>query len=94
MYYLTFDGDDKTPVGENLLKATESFVEAVERNDWCPALEDDEGVVILSWDNSSYDGGGHDRIIGPVPDKEWLRDHEGIDRGAEEHEYRFGDWRL
>ncbi|UDL16661.1 hypothetical protein SEA_ATUIN_268 [Arthrobacter phage Atuin] len=94
MYYITFDGQYPLPAGENLAFATELFYRSVRKNDWCPALVDEEGVRLVSWDNSSYDGDGYDLIIGPVPDLHWHREHGGWDRIAEEHEYKFGDWRL
>lgn len=96
MYYLTFDGDDKTPVGENLLAASEAFQRAVENNDWCPALVDEDGVVLISFDNSSYDHEDYDVIIGPKVDRDWELGYGGYgyDRIAEEHDFKFGDWRL
>lgn len=93
MYFLTFDGDDKTPVGESLSKATEAFEDAVANNAWCPALEDDKGVVLIAWDNSDpYFGTDHYSVlIGPEEDP---HPEPGIDRIAEEWEYKFGNWRL
>jgi hypothetical protein len=97
MYYLTFDGDDKTPVGENLAKATDAFENAVNNAEWHPALEDEEGVVLVSWDSGNgWDHGeGYDLIIGPLVNREWNREYRDYpDRIAEEHEYKFGEWRL
>lgn len=94
MYYLTFDGEGKLPVGNNLAHATDKFNWAVRKNEWCPALVDDEGVVLISFDNSSYDNEDYGVIIGPKVDRDWERDHGGWDRSAEEHDYKFGDWRL
>jgi hypothetical protein len=91
MYYLTFDGDGKTPVGEDLNKATDAFEAAVENHDWCPTLVDDEGVVLISHYSDGYDTWEYPIFIGP---KEDPNPEPGIDRNAEEHEYRFGDWRL
>jgi hypothetical protein len=93
MYYISFDGEHKLPAGENLAFATELFERSVRNGDWCPALVDDEGVVLISWDNSNYEW-SELRVIGPQFDEEWYRHHEGTDRIAEEHDYKFGEWRL
>jgi hypothetical protein len=90
MYYLTFDGDGKTPVGESLTKATDAFWEAVGRHDFCPILEDEEGVKLLGYANDTDDGGLF-ILIGPHEDP---NPEPGIDRAWEEHYYRFGSWRM
>jgi hypothetical protein len=90
MYYLAFDGDDKTPISENLSIATDAYEAAVRNNDWCPMLIDGEGVVLASYYSNGYDDESW-TLIGPEEDP---NPEPGIDRGAEEHEYRFGDWRL
>ncbi|QFG12106.1 Hypothetical Protein OBI_RACECAR_261 [Arthrobacter phage Racecar] len=97
MYYLTFDGEGKLPISDNLDIATDVFEEAVENNDWQPALVDEEGVVLVAWDsgNGWDEGEGYTIIIGPQVDREWNREFRDYpDRIAEENEYRFGDWRL
>lgn len=91
MYYLTFDGDGKTPLGTDLNKAMDAFEAAVENNDWCPTLEDDEGVVLISYYSDGYDDHRYTVFIGPEEDP---NPEPGIDRIAEEYEYRFGNWRL
>lgn len=84
MYFLTFDGDDKTPVGESLTAATDAFFQAVEDNEWCPGLEDADGVVLIAWDNSSYDRpSDFSVLIGPIEDP---NPDPGIDRNWE-HSY-------
>lgn len=97
MYYISFDGEHKLPAGENLAFATELFERSVWNHDWCPALEDDEGVVLIAYYNGNGwdDDGGYTTIIGPQVDREWEREYwDGPDRIAEEHEYKFGEWRL
>jgi hypothetical protein len=90
MYYLTFDGDDKTPVGTSLSKATDAFWEAVSNNDWCPGLQDEDGVVLIAFANDT-DEGRFTTIIGPEEDP---NPEPGIDRAWEENYYRYGSWRL
>ena len=90
MYYLTYDGEDKTPVGEDLNKATDVFDAAVSNGDWCPALVDDEGVVLISYYSDGWDDHRYTVLIGPEEDPD---PEPGIDRNAEEHDYKFGEWR-
>lgn len=97
MYYITFDGEHKLPAGENLAFATELFERSVRNGDWQPALVDDEGVVLIAWDsgNGWDEGEGYIVLIGPKVDREWNREFRDYpDRIAEEHDYKFGEWRL
>lgn len=90
MYYLTFDGEHRMPICDNLSIATDVFEDAVENNDWCPALVDDEGVILAAWSNDS-DWGEWTVLIGP---KEDPNPEPGIDRIWEEHNYKFGSSRM
>lgn len=94
-YFLSFDGDWKIPFGTNLLAATNAFEKAIDEHEWCPTIEDSEGVVLISFYSDGYDDAYFTTIIGPEPDKQWYRDYADYpDRIAEEYEYKFGNWRL
>lgn len=86
MYYLTYDGEGRMPLSENLAVAADAFFEAVDANDWCPGLEDEDGVVLAQWAND-LDFGYWTVLIGPMEDP---NPEPGIDRIREEWNYKFG----